>query len=58
MGWVGYLQTPDINRAVEVAITEMIRLKQVQIKPVHFFGEKTKEHPYEWEYEVYVYEED
>lgn len=51
---IGKTQTPDIDRALESAKEELLKKRDVTIRVVHFLGIKTKEHPQEYEYEVYT----
>lgn len=51
---IGKTQTPDIDHALASAKEELLKKRNVAIKIVRFFGEKTKEHPQEYEYEVYT----
>jgi len=51
---IGKTQTPDIDRALESAKEELLKKRDVTIKVIHFFGEKSREHPHKYEYEVYT----
>ena len=51
---IGKTQTHDIDRALESAKEELLKMRNISIRIVHFHGEKSREHPYEYEYEVYT----
>jgi len=54
---IGITQTPDLERALFVAREQLMKGVTVQIRRVHFFGELTREHLHEFEYEVCIQEE-